>query len=242
MKIIFIRASRVKLFLIGLVGIIFLMVVAFSLYKFSFSAQPTLSQPIYSGSNSIKSVAITCNVDWGNEHIPAMLKVMKDEGITATFFITGRWADKYPELTKSIAGEGHTIGNHGYSHRDHSKLDYDGNLQEILKAQQALQQITGKSPVYFAPPSGAFNDYTIKAAEALGCKVILWSIDTIDWKRDGTDRIIKRVMNKLHSGGIILMHPTEQTVEALPVIINKIQERGYEILSLEKIVKSIENR
>lgn len=243
MKIIFIRSDRLRLALVLFLALVLILGVAAVLIRVQRRGDQVFAeQPIYSGSTLKKAVAFTCNVDWGNEYIESMLEVMEKENIITTFFITGRWAAKYPELTAAIAGRGHIIGNHGYSHQDHSRLNYEQNMQDIGRTQDVLVSIIGYKPKYFAPPSGAFNNDTLKAAGDLGCKVILWSIDTIDWKRDGTDKIIKRVFNKLHNGGIILMHPTDQTAEALPLIIEEIRNRGYEILSLEYIVNSIENK
>ena len=213
---------------------------ALGMARYMAGARPVFGGPIYKGPKDTGGVAFTVNVDWGEEYIPDMLRIFEDAGVRAAFFITGRWAEKNSELAKHIADRGHIVGNHGYSHKDHSKLDYGQNKHEIVKAQEVLERVTGKAPEYFAPPSGAYNKHTVKAAGEAGCEVILWSIDTIDWKRDGPDRIVSRVGDKMHSGGIILMHPTDQTLEALPFIIENIKGNGYEILSLEDLVKTIE--
>lgn len=241
MKIYFLDKKKVLASILGIVIIIFICL--FLLVLLGHRAEETLSfNPVYKGPGNEKVVSFTCNVDWGNEHIPGMLGIFKQESIRATFFVTGRWADKYPELLKGIYDEGHIIGNHGYSHKDHSKLTYEQNLNEISMAQQAIERVTGERPLFFAPPSGAFNEHTLKAARDLGYRVIMWSIDTIDWKRDGAAKIVERVNKKLHNGGIVLMHPTGQTVEALPVIIKNIRERGYQIISLDRLVEMIEKK
>jgi probable sporulation protein (polysaccharide deacetylase family) len=221
--------------------VITLAAIALGAVKFPKRALQVFGGPIYKGSENSKCVAITVNVDWGSEYLPDMLSIFEAVGIKATFFMTGRWAENNIELAKLIFDSGHEIGNHGYSHKDHSKLDYAQNKSEIERTQDILERIIGKAPKFFAPPSGAYNRDTLKASEDLGCEVILWSIDTIDWKRDGADNIISRVKRKLHGGGIILMHPTDQTLEALPSIIKEIGDREYEIISLEEIVKTIEN-
>jgi probable sporulation protein (polysaccharide deacetylase family) len=241
MRVIFISINKLRMACLGLVLLVTMYGLYFFVSKNVSGIQPVSAPPIYSGSKDIKAVAFTCNVDWGNEYIPDMLQIMNDYGVISTFFITGRWAEKNPELTIEIKNKGHSIGSHGYGHIDHSKLDYQRNVAEIEKGLLALEQVLGIKPELFAPPSGAFNDSTLRAAESLGCKVILWSIDTIDWKRDGVDNIINRVLKKLHNGGIVLMHPTDQTVAALPVIIENIRKRGYNIIPLEDIVNSIDN-
>jgi len=242
MRVFFVKLNKKKLLTCVAAFCLIFATIIFYLFFFCKHLKPVMSyQPVYNGPADRKAVTFTCNVDWGNEYIPQMLEIFEEQNIKATFFISGRWADKFPELLKRIYEEGHIIGCHGYHHKDYSKLDYRQNLQEISMAQISLERITGKKPVFFAPPSGAFNEYTLKAAQDLGCKVIMWSIDTIDWKQDGINRIINRVKKRLHNGGIILMHPTKQTVDALPVIINNIKEEGYEIISLGQLVKLIEN-
>jgi probable sporulation protein (polysaccharide deacetylase family) len=232
--------NRTIKIIVTFMSVILLIAVILNTFKYYVAVQPAFSQPIHRGSRESKGVAITCNIDWGSEYLPGMLEIFEAAGVKTAFFITGKWAEQNRDLTRLIAEHGHTLGNHGYSHRDHSKLDYRQNKAEIARTQQVLKEITGITPKYFAPPSGAYNNDTVKAAGDLGCDVIMWSIDTIDWKREGADRIISRVEKKLHGGGIILMHPTDQTLEALPAIITNIKERGYEIISLEDIVNSID--
>ena len=175
----------------------------------------------YQGTKDEKVIAFACNVDWGNEYIGEMLKIFKDNNIKITFFPTGKWAENNKELLELIYEEGHEIGNHGYSHLDYNTLSYDRNYEEIEKAHKIIKDIIEEEPKYFAPPSGAYNDYTIEAAKDLNYKVILWSIDTIDWRKDSVkDVIVKRVKDKIHNSAIILMHPTKETNKALPEIID----------------------
>jgi len=185
--------------------------------------------PIYKGDESQPRVAFECNVVWGTEYVPAMLDIFKQHGIKITFFIGGQWAEQNPELLKRMVQEGHELGNHGYSHKYHSKLNLEQNREEIMKAEKAIERITGVKTRLFAPPYGDFNKTTLQAAQSLGYKTIMWSIDTIDWRGDGVDSIIKRVFKNPHNGAFILMHPTEDTIKALPVIINGLRQRGYEI-------------
>lgn len=191
----------------------------------------------YKGTNNEKIIAFACNVDWGNEYIPGMLKLFDDNDIKISFFITGRWAENNPDLVKSIQDYNHEIGNHGYNHLDYSKLSYNLNKEQISKTNEIIKEITGVAPTLFGPPSGAFNENTLKAAKDLNNKVILWSIDTIDWRKDSTkDLIIKRVTSKAEESAIVLMHPTEQTVKALPEIINYLFKNGYKIGTISDVI------
>lgn len=191
----------------------------------------------YQGSREEKIVAFACNIDWGNEYIGDMLDIFHDNKIKISFFPTGRWAEENRDLLLKIHRAGHEIGNHGYSHLDYDKLDYDGNYKEIAKAHKVIEGIIDESPKYFAPPSGAYNEFTIQAARNLGYKTILWSIDTIDWREDShKDLIVSRVIEKIHKSAIVLMHPTDETRKALPEIINKLYEMGYKIGRISDII------
>lgn len=192
----------------------------------------------YKGSKEVNTIAFACNIDWGNEYISDMINIFKEEDIKITFFPTGSWAEKNPTLLKLIDDSGHEVGNHGYSHKDYDKLNFMENREEILKADKVIKNITGISPKFFAPPSGAFNEDTIKAAKEANYDIIMWTIDTIDWREDSTkEKIVDRVISKAESSAIVLMHPTKQTVEALPIIIKKLKQEGYDIGGIKDIMK-----
>lgn len=203
-------------------------------------AEETFNSDVYyQGNVDEKIIAFACNVDWGNEYIPDMLKIFKDNNIKITYFVTGRWAEKHEDILRNIYDAGHEIGNHGYNHVDYDKLSYEKNREEIAKAHNIIKDILGIDSKYFAPPSGAFNDNTIKASKDLGYELIMWSIDTIDWRQDSTkDIIVRRVTDKLHKGAIVLMHPTEETVKALPDIINYLYKNGYRIGKISDVIKT----
>lgn len=234
MKMVIINRNTLILILIVLV-----LLIGFAFFSLiNVKSKDVFNQDIfYKGTKDEKVVAFACNIDWGNEYIPDMLKIFKDKDIRISFFPTGRWAKDNPELIKLIDKDNHEIGNHGYNHVDYNKLSYEKNKEEILKAHNVLKDITGKSPIYFGPPSGAFNDNTVKAVNDLGYKLILWSVDTIDWRKDSTrDIIINRVLNKVHNSAIVLMHPTEETVKALPEIINSLFQKGYKIGTISDVI------
>lgn len=194
--------------------------------------------PIYKGFEDEKKIAFACNVVWGEEYLPHMLKLFKDNDIEITFFIGGQWAEKNAELLKQIHNDGHELGNHGYKHLHHSKLTPEANKQEILKTEEAVKRITGCKTRLFAPPYGDFNDTVVQSAEALGYKVILWSIDTIDWNTKEYGKILQRIEKKHHNGAIVLMHPTKVTVEALPEMIKTLRDYGYEITTVGDVIEN----
>lgn len=231
MRVIYIPFNKKNLvFLAILMGIIFLMVVILYNTKsqdvFNIISVP---QPIYKGDESNAMVSFACNVVWGTEYIPQMLDIFREKGIKITFFIGGEWASDNPDLLRQMVREGHELGNHGYYHKHHSQLNFDENRKEISQTEDIIYELTGVKTVLFAPPYGEFNNTTLKAADSLGYKTIMWSIDTIDWRREGAQIITNRVLKNPHNGAIILMHPVEDTVEALPTIIDELRARGFEI-------------
>lgn len=197
-----------------------------------------LNKPIERGSSTQDYIAFTCNVDWGNEVIPEILTVLKEKDIKITFFVTGRWVKAFPEVFQTIIEEGHEIGSHGYQHLDYSKLSLEENKKQIKQAEEEIQKYTGVKPTLFAPPSGAYNEYTLMAAEELGYKTILWSIDTIDWRQGSTkDVIVKRVLEKAnHNGAIVLMHPMPETAKALPTIIEELAGKNIKVGSISDVL------
>lgn len=193
-------------------------------------------EPIYKGSEDEKGVAFACNVVWGNEYLPDMLKIFRENDIKITFFIGGQWASKNEDLLKAIYNDGHELGNHGYKHLHQSQLTPEINKQEIIKTEEVIKKITGVKTSLFAPPYGDMNSTVVDAAESIGYKVIMWSIDTIDWNTKDYNKILERIEKKHHNGAIVLMHPTKATIEALPEMIKKLQSYGYEIETVSDVL------
>ena len=193
--------------------------------------------PIYKGAADEKEIAFACNVVWGNEYLPEILQILKDNNIKITFFIGGDWATKYPDELKTIYQAGHELGNHGENHKKQTLLNIEQNKREILIAEQSIKNVTGVKTTLFAPPYGDINKTVVDTAEKLGYKVIMWSIDTIDWNTKEYSEIIERVEKKQHSGAIVLMHPTLVTVKALPELIKTLQNQGYEISNVSEVLE-----
>lgn len=195
-----------------------------------------LAEPIYHGSREDRTMALTCNVFWGEEYIGPMLEILTKKETRITFFIGGTWAEKFPALVREIKEKGHEIGTHGYSHPHPDGLSREDNRRDIARAREIITEITGESPVLYAPPYGERGNAVLQAAEDLGCRTILWSIDTIDWQRPAPSVIHERVTGKAHNGGIVLMHPTAPTVEALPGIIDELRRQGYELVTVGEML------
>ncbi|WP_026692442.1 polysaccharide deacetylase family protein [Peribacillus kribbensis] len=188
--------------------------------------------PIYRANPDKPVVSLLINVAWGNEYLQDMLAVLKKNDVKATFFLEGRWAKKYPELAKMIAEGGHEIGNHSYSHPNMAALSSGRAQDEIQKTNGIIKAVTGVTCKWFAPPSGSFKDETVKIASANKMGTIMWSVDTIDWQKPSPETLTERVMNKLHPGAFILMHPTESSSKALDKLIKRIKQENLHIMTV----------
>lgn len=125
-----------------------------------------------------------------------------------------------------IDEQGHIIGNHAYNHPDMATLSNQKIVEQITQTNEILTAITDKTPKWFAPPSGSFNDQVVQSAFNLKMETILWTVDTIDWKNPSVNVMINRVNSKIHPGATILMHPTSVIANGLDDLIKVIKEKS----------------
>lgn len=217
-----------------------LLLVASALIKTWDSPERAVMAPVYHGSAEEKMISLTFNVVWGEEYIPQILDILEENDVQATFFLGGQWVDDFPELAGKIAGAGHEVGNHGYSHLHQERISKAANIEEIRKAETSINNVTGIKPKLFAPPYGERGDVILKAAEEAGYTTIFWSIDTIDWQRPEPSVITDRVLARAHNGAIVLMHPTAPTVNSLPVIIRELKKQGYQMVKVSSLLENTE--
>lgn len=199
--------------------------------------KPAISnfEPIYQGSAQEKKIALTCNVVWGEDYVPKILEILKKNDVKMTFYMGGKWVQDFPELTKQIAKD-HELGNHTFSHPHPTFISKQENISQIKRTEEAVYQKTGISTRLYAPPYGEFNKTVLEAAGESGYKTILWSIDTLDWQKPAPEVIVSRVVDKAHNGAIVLMHPTEPTVKALPALIAALKKRGYQLTTVSDMI------
>ena len=169
---------------------------------------------LYYSSPSPKGVSLMFNVYESAENVYKILDILDEYGAKATFFIGGCWADDNVDCLREIDRRGHEVGSHGYFHREHDKLSYAKNVEEISVSIKLLEGVLGKKVSLFAPPSGAFGDETLNACAYLG-------------RDDDVALITRRATENLQNGEFILMHPKDVTVKALPGILNSVRQSGY---------------
>lgn len=205
-----------------------------------FSSQPTITADggkteIYRcAEENPTGVSLMFNVYWGTEEVYRILDILERYQSKATFFIGGCWADDNVDCLRDIYAKGHEIGNHGYFHKAHEKLDLAQNQKEIASCNRFIELALGEKPTLFAPPSGAYNHDTLTACKALGMKTILWSKDTIDWRDKNAALIYERATKNVKSGDFILMHPMTATADALEDILKYYHKNSLTVVTVSE--------
>lgn len=187
-----------------------------------------------------KYIALTFD-DGPSKYTKDILKILKKKGAKATFFNLGVNAGNYPDLTKAVLEADCEIASHTNGHKDLPKLGMDDLRTEISAAFDAIETASGTRPQMIRAPYGAFtvNEW-VRAGDLISCNV-LWNIDTLDWRLPGAGVITDRVLSKAFNGAIALMHDgggnREQDIEALPDIIDGLQDAGYELVTVSELME-----
>ena len=195
--------------------------------------------PIYCVQTEAPKVAISFDAAWGNEDTADLLAILDQYQVKTTFFMTGGWVEAYPDDVKAIAEAGHDLGNHSENHKQMSQLGAAECKEEIQKVHDRVKELTGQEMMLFRPPYGDYNDTLITAAGELNYHVIQWDVDSLDWKDYGADSIVSMVLDHEHlgNGSIILMHNgAKYTKDALPRVIAGLQEKGFEIVPVSRLI------
>ena len=187
-----------------------------------------------------KYLALTFD-DGPSKYTGAILDILKEKGVRATFYNLGQNAEYYPDLCKRVVDEGHELASHTNQHMNLPEQDRDGLRSEISSAADRIEKASGTRPQMIRAPYGAFTSTEwARAGDLISCNV-LWNIDTLDWKRPGADVIKQTVLENAYNGAIALMHDgggdRSQDVEALPGIIDGLQQAGYELVTVGELMK-----
>ncbi|MGN0142805.1 MAG: polysaccharide deacetylase family protein [Roseburia sp.] len=181
-----------------------------------------------------KKVAITFDDGPNPDYTEMLLEGLKEREVTATFFLLGREAEKYPEIVKDIHDAGHLIGTHSYEHVNLCNLTDAAAVEQVDKTNQVIHELTGEYPQYIRPPFGCWKDnldYKTTMIE------ILWDVDPKDWATDNSAVITQRVIDKVEENDIILLHDaSESSVKAAFQIIDTLKEEGYVFVTVEELV------
>jgi peptidoglycan/xylan/chitin deacetylase (PgdA/CDA1 family) len=185
-----------------------------------------------------KSVALTFDDGPHPEFTPRILDILKEKNVTATFFVIGKNAEKYPDLLRRIDEEGHIIANHSFSHHYLIALFSTTRLtKDLVRCGEVVSQVLGKTPAFFRPPFGVTNPRYGRAVRNNNLVSIGWSLRSMDTRARSKYSLIDTVISKLKKGDIVLLHDRlEVTAEALPDIIEHIHTKRLVIEPLSVVI------
>lgn len=196
-----------------------------------------------------KKVALIFDDGPSPKYTPEILNILKEKGAPATFFIVGRNALKYPEIMRREIAEGHDIGNHTFSHPNIADISNLKLSMELSTTKRLLESSTGRSTVLFrapygvdSPPKDLEQVKRMAIISQMGYCTVRTSVDSEDWKKPGVDFMVNDVIKKVHEGdgGVIAFHDgggmRQQTVDALPKIIDTLKKEGYEFVSISQLM------
>ena len=193
-----------------------------------------MEQELMEQSQAHPEVALTFDDGPSPKYTPLLLDGLKERNVRATFFLLGKNVKENQELVQRMQAEGHLLGNHTYNHVQLNKIPETTARQEILKTNNEIYEATGKYPEYMRPPYGAWKKNMELCVEMLP---VFWDIDTLDWKSQNVDAILKAAGEEPEDGSIILMHDEYQTsVEAALLIIDRLKEKGYEFVTVDELI------
>lgn len=210
------------------------------LFPFLFPNEPVA---FTKGSDQQPYIALTFNISWGDEKVHDILAELERENVQATFFVSGEWAERHPQIVDKIHEGNHELGMLGYRYKSYLKQDIDAVRRDLFQAKHVFDKLGYPDIKWLRPPSGHFDDEIESLATRLGLTVIDWTINPDDWKNPGTDQIVEKVTKKLTKGDIILLHASDaakQTAGALKEIIPYIQDKKLEFVTISQLVSQVE--
>ena len=201
---------------------------------------------LYVGDPEKKEIYITFDAGFENGNTAQILDALKKHNVKATFFLVGNYLETQPELVKRMVEEGHTVGNHTYSHPDMSKIsDTESFCAELQKNEALFEAITGQAmPKLYRPPQGKFCESNLQMACDLGYFTVFWSLAYVDWYEDDQptkEQAFEKLLPRIHPGAVVLLHSTSSTnAQILDELLTEWENMGYTFGDLEAVCASME--
>ena len=190
------------------------------------------------GSRDRRVIALTFDDGPDIARTPALLDALAELHVPATFFVLGKRVDEHPELCARIAREGHEIGNHTYNHRYLPLASSSSVHAELVATDAAIERATGHIPTLARPPYGGRSPLNVRVFDRQGKRVVLWDINSFDWKGAPANDVARRVLERARPGSIILMHdggrPQDETIDAVRLLVPELRARGYDLVTVSR--------
>ena len=205
-----------------------------------------LGETVWHGREDTSSVALTFD-DGPADDTEAVLKMLDEHNLKATFFMVGRQVERHPEVARRVVAEGHEVGNHSYSHPVYLYRSARETRDQLRRAQEVISQTTSVEPKLSRPPCGVRTPAYFSAAREMKLRTVQWSDAGFDWKRIGASEIARNVLRRARAGSIILLHDGDsrlkrdrrQTVLSLPLILEGLRMRGLKVAPLSELLSTV---
>ena len=185
-----------------------------------------------------RCVALTFD-DGPDIYTDRLLGTLRAAHVRATFFMLGIQVQKFPAVARHVARAGQEIGDHTWDHQDLTQLSPEAARAEIARAKTEIADTIDMEPALFRPPYGSTDPAVAHLIGLLGMPVILWNVDTLDWRDRYADVVSQRAINEARPGSIILMHDIyPSTVDAVPTIIKGLRQRGFILVTVSQLLAS----
>ena len=194
-----------------------------------------------------KTIYLTFDAGYENGNTAQILDALKKHGAKAAFFLVGDFIQAEPELVRRMAEEGHTLGNHTYSHPDMSQIAGEEAFRQELEDNEALcREAAGvELSKLYRPPQGKYSRRNLEMAQALGYRTVFWSLAYVDWLQDDQPtktEAFQKLLPRVHPGAIVLLHTTSSTNAAiLDELLTQWEQLGYQFGDLEQALSGGEN-
>ncbi|MBC5796614.1 polysaccharide deacetylase family protein [Sphaerospermopsis sp. LEGE 00249] len=187
-----------------------------------------------------KVIALTFDDGPWPKSTAQVLDILKKNNIPGTFFVVGQNVKNYPDLTRRIVAEGHSIANHTWHHWYHH-MNAQAAAYEVANTTDIIFKTTGVKSGLFRPPGGIMTNGVVSYARNNKYAIIMWSSDSIDYSRPAVPRLINNIFKSAKPGGIVLMHDgggdRTHTVQALPEIISRFRKQGYKFVTVPELLE-----
>ncbi len=197
----------------------------------------------YIGDTSKKVIYLTFDAGYENGYTQKILDILKKHNVCATFFLVGNYIETSPELVKRMVNEGHTVGNHTFTHPDMSSISNETDFKnELTKLETLYKETTGKEMLkIYRPPQGKYSENNLKMAQNMGYTTVFWSLAYVDWYENNqptADEAFEKLIPRIHNGAIVLLHSTSKTnSEILDDLLTKWENMGYSFESIKSLIK-----
>ena len=189
------------------------------------------------GAGDSKRVALTFDDGPHPDTTPQLIAILNRYKVHATFFVVGKMAKLHPELLRQELQAGNELGNHTYHHMNLERVSPERIRDELTWGGQIIRRCTGVAPRLFRPPGGNYDQVVLRTAAALGYTIVLWSDNPGDYAEEGAAAVRQRVMARLRPGSVVVLHDgLEQTVQALPLVLEDLQRSGYQCVTVSQLI------